>query len=153
MRMKVGDCIMMRHVYPKCPVIPEYLKTLENGLYPKGGVYAIVRVTTLPTPNSPPPSGFPNTEIKETWNHSYCEIKFERMGLMRDLSKTTKSYINVLQVNTINGFTEKQVDRKKDLWEKATITPAQVQAGGGIRNSKPNPNVNDPGWEDNQGES
>lgn len=157
MKVKVGDRIVMRHTYPNCPVLPEYFRTFDNGSYPQGcvsglqGVYVIVRVTTLPVPNSSPPPGIPDTEIKETWNHSYCTIEFERMGLMRDLDASTTSYITGLQTPTISIINGEEA--KSDLWKKATTTPAQVGLfPGGIQNSAPNPNANDPGWRDNQEE-
>ena len=134
MKVKVGDLIVMRHIYDRCPVLPDFLRTLDEGTYPEGGVYSIVRITEAPVPNSTC-VGIPDTEFRSKWNHSYCKTKPEGMGLIRNLDDTTREYLLRICVPTMAIFKEDKEEHKKELLRKLTITPEAVQQRGGIKNS------------------
>ena len=140
LKVKVGDLIIMRHMYDKCPVLPDFLRTLDEGTYPEGGVYSIVRITEAPIPNSTC-DGIPDTEFGPKWNHSYCKTKPEGMGMIRDLDDATRRYLTKICVATMAIFKEDKEEHKKELLSKLTITPEAVQQRGGIKNSalRPSP--------------
>ena len=138
MSVNTGDIVIMRHTYAKCPVMPDYLSTLDNGSYPKGGVYVLLRVTSLPEPNKP--GDISQHEINRAWNHSYCGTSFERMGFIRNLKADTKLYLTAVCAPTMAIFrTTNGPSIKSDLWETATISASDIEKAGGIKNSAPRP--------------
>ena len=114
-------------------MLPKFLSTLDEGKYPEGGVYAIVRITALPVPNSKY-DGIADSELGSVWNHSYAGTSDPMIGYMRDLDESTRKYLSTICVPTITMFSEsdaekkaKAIENKKELWRKATIMPEQIE--------------------------
>jgi len=134
----VGSFIIMRHEFPRCPFIPSKLKV--NGKY-IGPVYVIGVVTKKVKPGSAEERNIQDTQMSEFNKdfhniHSFCKVKWQRMGMKDTLDDSTKKYINAVCQPTINrmcqdlrkeyksGATGEAV--KRNLWENASIP---IQAG------------------------
>jgi len=94
-KIEPGAIVPMRHSYDAPFLMPKYLRKLEAGSYPKGGVYALVQVIEKPLIEKPrgnaPLGAAKIPEIHANWNHFFEKINPLRMGLLSDLSYGSKN--------------------------------------------------------------
>ncbi|KAL7549166.1 hypothetical protein ACHAWF_012441 [Thalassiosira exigua] len=129
----VGSFVLMRHEFPKCPLMPSRLK--NNGEY-IGPVYVIGVITKKVLPGSAE-----ERKIKDEWmgefdgsyynTHTFCLVDWRWMGTKSELDDATRCYMNVVCQPTLaricddpkkiykSGASAESI--RRNLWEKAVI--------------------------------
>ena len=126
-KLKVGDYIIMRHVYKFCPYCPDFILD-ECGSYPISGVYVIGQITGELIADT---GNVFDGEILKCWQKDYFPCTFFAMGRMSDLHVATRKYLNkICQPTVCQLFTQVNdtlpddhaiSEARKDLWVKAKV--------------------------------
>lgn len=85
-KVKVGDFIIMRRVYPNCLFRPKFLEIFQDGGYPEDRVYVIGRITGVLDVGYNATIGplFAN-QLKKDAQRDFNPVQFTKMGRKQDL--------------------------------------------------------------------